>query len=259
MGRFRDRFGPWALVTGASAGIGEEFARQLAAKGLSVALVARREGRLQALAGELQAEHGVDAVCIPLDLTEETALDAIDLAVGERDIGLVVDNAGFGTPGLFVDQEEERLREMIRLNCEAVALLATRWAKRLRARGGGGLVISASVAGYFATPTMAAYGATKAFDLSLAEAASEELRGTGVAFLALCPGYTETEFQVVATGRRPDGPSMKVEPVVAQALRRLGRRPTTVTGLLNAVAVQLPRLLPRRWMAWAVHRILRNR
>ncbi len=239
------RYGPWAVVTGASAGLGEEFARRLAAHGLNLVLVARRKERLEGLAAELSAKHGVAARPVVLDLAREGAVDELDAATSDLDVGLVVDNAGFGAMGLFLDQDLKRLEEMVRLNCLAVLQVAHRFGRRLAARGRGGLVVTASLAGFQACPYMGAYGATKGFDLLLGEALAYELKRHGVDILVLCPGATKTEFGQVA-GSAGGGASMEAGPVVAAALRALGRKTTLVTGLSNKAAAFLGRLIPRR-------------
>jgi len=239
------RYGPWAVVTGASAGLGEEFARRLAAEGLNLVLVARRKDRLDRLAAELSGRHGVTVRALALDLAREGAVAELDAATAELDVGLVVDNAGFGAMGLFLDQDLERLEEMVRLNCLAVLQVAHRFGRRLAARGRGGLVVTASLAGFQACPYMAAYGATKGFDLLLGEALAYEMRRHGVDLLVLCPGATRTEFGQVA-GSAGGGASREAEPVVAAALRALGRKTTRITGLSNKVAAFLGRLFPRR-------------
>lgn len=239
------RYGPWAVVTGASAGLGEEFARRLAAEGFSLVLVARRKDRLEALARELSEKHGVEVRPLALDLLREGAVEELDGKTAGLDVGLVVDNAGFGYMGLFLDQDLARLQEMVRLNCLVVLEVAHRFGRRLRARGRGGLVVTASLAGFQACPYMGAYGATKGFDLLLGESLAHEWKRHGLDVLVLNPGATRTEFGQVA-GSTGGGASMDAGPVVAAALRSLGRKTTLVTGLSNKAAAFLGRLFPRR-------------
>lgn len=241
----KHRYGPWAVVTGASAGLGEEFARRLAAAGLNVVLAARRKDRLNALATELSERFGVKALALALDLARDGAVAELDAATSELDVGLVVDNAGFGAMGLFLDQDLGRLEEMVRLNCLAVLQVAHRFGRRLVQRRRGGLVVTASLAGFQACPFMAAYGATKGFDLLLGEGLAHEMKRHQVDVLVLCPGATRTEFGRVA-GSTGSGASMEAGPVVAAALRALGRKTTLIPGLSNRVAAFLGRFLPRR-------------
>lgn len=238
------KYGTWAVVTGASAGLGEEFARQIAAEGINVFLVARRTDRLASLESELRGRYGVEARSLPLDLTCEGADEALDEATSSLDVGLFINNAGFGYMGRFLDQDPARLLEMVRLNCAAAMLLAHRFGRRLRCRGRGGMVVVASLAGFQPTPYMSLYGATKGFDLLLGEGLAYELRGSGVDVLVLCPGSTRTEFGRVA-GSTGKGAGMLPGPVVKAALDGLGRRRVVVTGVLNKVAAVFDRLFPR--------------
>ncbi len=242
------KYGPWALVTGASSGIGETFARQLAAGGFNLFLSARREKRLKTLKEELEANHGVEVKYAVLDLTEDDAVERLNEVTTGCDIGLVVDNAGFGYMGRFLDQEPERLAAMVKLNCTALMLVAHRFAGRLVERGKGGLVITASIAAFQATPYMAVYGATKGFDLLFGEGLAWELKDTGVDLLVLNPGATNTEFGGVAGSRGDGSGGMAVEPVVKAALQALGRKGTIVTGFANKISAFTIRFLPRRFV-----------
>ena len=253
------KYGPWAVVTGASAGLGEHFARQLAQRGQNLVLVARREDRLQALAQELKGKFSVEAVALPLDLGAAGAVEMLCGRTADQDVGLFVDNAGFGTMGRLLTQDPERLARMVHLNCTVTLLAAVAFAKRMQARGGGGIIITASLAGFQATPFMAAYGATKGFDLLFSEGLAHELRGTGVDVLALCPGSTSTEFGQVAGSKGGTKGGMKPGPVVAEALRALGRKDVVVTGLANKlVGHVIGPLLPRRWVTAASGKAIRR-
>lgn len=254
--RLFERFGPWALVTGASAGLGEQFARQLAPLGFKLVLTARRADRLEALAHELATRHGTECRVVALDLSAEEADARLDEATSDLDVGLLVNNAGLGYYGSFVDQDRARLAGLVRLNCAAVALLAHRFARRLVARGCGAMVIVASTAAYQATPHMALYGATKGFDLLLAEALAYELRDTGVRVMALCPGATVTEFQASAEG--VPHPGADPAAVVRTALKALGRKTAVIPGLGNKLVVHSQRFLPRRVVTFFGERVLRR-
>jgi uncharacterized protein len=186
--------GDTALITGASSGIGEEFARQLAARGYELVLVARRKDRLEALAEELPTQAHV----VACDLTREA-----DKLKGKVDkLGIQVDmllnNAGFGLRGRFLDAPEGRDVEMIRVNCEAVVILTRAFLPAMLERGNGGIITVASTAGAQPLPYEATYGATKAFATNFTEALHMELRGTGVKALAVNPGPVPTEWQQVA-------------------------------------------------------------
>jgi short-subunit dehydrogenase len=222
----RARYGDWALVTGASAGIGAAFARALAREGISVVLVARREARLRELAAELVREHGVDTRVVAADLGAPEGVDAVVAAVADLDVAMLVNNAGVGYAGTFARQDPERLREMIELNCTAPVLLTRRLLERMLARGRGAVIVVASVAGRQPVPLHALYSATKAFDLVFGEAIWVELREQGVDVLALQPGPVATEFEQVAGERRAASlPEERPDDCVRHALFALGKRP----------------------------------
>jgi uncharacterized protein len=189
-----------ALVTGASAGIGEAIARELASRGHGVTLVARREERLRALAADLSHTHGVRTEAIAADLGNAAARER--LATQIEGLGLqvevLVNNAGFGTAETVTDLDRERLVAMLRLNCEALLDLQARYLPEMVARGQGAVINIASTAAFQPIPGTATYAATKAFVLSLSEAVHEELKGTGVTLTAVCPGPVRTEFTQVA-------------------------------------------------------------
>jgi short-subunit dehydrogenase len=184
-----------ALVSGASSGIGEAIARELASRGHGLTLVARREGRLRELAGELTERHGVRAEAIAADLGDAEARDRLAAQIEElgRDVQILVNNAGFGGAG-----DRQRQLAMLCINCEALLDLQLRYLPAMVERGGGAVINVASTAAFQPLPGTATYAATKAFVLSLSEAVHEELRGTGVTLTAVCPGPVKTEFTQVA-------------------------------------------------------------
>lgn len=251
--------GRWALVTGASAGIGEVFARELARRGMHLLLAARREDRLRALAGELSRTHRVRALSFAADLGEPGAsADLWARACAGREIGLLVNNAGFGAKGPFVGQDPARLAEMVRVNCIAPMELAHHAVKAMR---GGGIVNVASIAGYQPIPLLAVYAATKAFLITLSEALSVEAKDAGVRIVTLNPGPVKTEFQAVAgTVMREDALGVRTaEEVVAAALHRLERGGGTVTpGLVNRAAVAAVRIAPRSLVLRVARTIIRK-
>jgi short-subunit dehydrogenase len=198
--------GSTALITGASSGIGEEFARQLAARGHGVFLVARREERLRALADDLERLHGVRAEVIACDLEDPEAVQALPGRVAERglDVEVLVNNAGFTTVG-DVHENPDRQLGMVRVNIDALVALTSAWLPDMVERGRGAIVQVASVAGFQPIPVQAVYAATKAFVRSFSEAVSAELKGTGVTMTALCPGPVRTEF-LEAGGFKAESP-----------------------------------------------------
>jgi short-subunit dehydrogenase len=183
-----------ALITGASSGIGEEFARQLAARGYDVILVARRKERLEQLAEALPTRAHV----IECDLGAEAAKLPGEIEKLGVDVDLLVNNAGFGLRGHFAELDAEREAEMVRVNCEAVVTLTHAFLPAMIERGSGGVITVASTAGMQPLPYETTYGATKAFAISFMEALSMELRGTGVKCLVVNPGPVKTEWQEVA-------------------------------------------------------------
>jgi uncharacterized protein len=243
----RDRYGEWALVTGASAGIGAEFARALAREGVSCVLTARREDRLQALAAEIERDYQVATRVVALDLAAPTGPDQLARAVDDLEISVLVNNAGFGYAGRFERQYAERLRTMVALNCLAPVLLTKQLLPGMRARGRGAVIITGSAAGAQPVPFNCVYAASKAFDRLLGEGLWAELQGTGVDVLVLEPGPTLTEFQTVAAeiahaGERP-------EDVVRVALDALGHQPSVISGWYNWLRANATRLAPRSLVA----------
>jgi uncharacterized protein len=241
------------LITGASSGIGAEFARRLAARGSGLVLVARRAERLEALAAELTAAHGVPVAVIPRDLALPGAGRDLAAAVAERGLTVtsVINNAGFGTYGPFHDEDPQRLADEIAVDVSALVDISRAFIGPLRAAGNGVLVNVASVAAYQPSPALAVYAATKAFVLSFTEALWQESRGTGLRVLALSPGATSTEFFEVAGSDSADGGTKRqtAAEVVDVALRTLDRRdppPSVISGRLNRLMVGASRLFSRR-------------
>lgn len=239
-----------ALVTGASSGIGEVFARRLAAAGADLVLVARRLERLHALAQELGGPHTKVEVLLA-DLTDDDGLAAVEqrLAAMERPVDLLVNSAGFGTTGYFAELPVEREVAMIGLNVVALVRLTHAGLVAMADRGKGAIVNVSSMAGFQALPRTATYAATKAFVTNFTEALAEEARGSGVHLQALCPGFTRTEFHTTNAfdaGRLPGLAWQSAEKVVDASLAALKRnRVVVVPGALNRVAATASWLAPR--------------
>ncbi|MFI1463237.1 SDR family NAD(P)-dependent oxidoreductase [Nocardia carnea] len=245
--------GQTVLITGASSGIGQEFARALAARGAAVVLVARRSDRLEGLAAELRSAHNAVVEVISYDLASPSAGPDLRAAVAERNMRItsLINNAGFGTFGNFRDEDPERLAQEVAVDVSAPVQLSSAFLPDLVAAGNGFLINVASMAAYAPTPRMAVYGASKAFVLNFTEALWAELRGSGVAVFALSPGATDTEFNaVVGTDDATAGARMRsAAEVVATALAHLDRRspgPSVVDGVSNRFAAAMSRLLGRR-------------
>lgn len=254
--------GTTVLVTGASSGLGAEFASQFAARGADVVLVARREDRLRELADRLERAHGVTATAVALDLARPDAAAELRRALDDRGIGIhsLVNNAGFGMKGPFVDADPERVAEMVHVNVVALVALTREFLPDLVRTGDGALVGIASIGSYQPCPNMAVYGATKAFVLSFTEALAYETRDSGLSVIAVSPGATRTEFFDRAGMREAAvGRLQTPAQVVARTLRELDRSrtpPSFVSGGLNAVAAKLARIMPRRVTLTAAGRVL---
>lgn len=250
------------LITGASAGIGEEFARRLAARGSDLVLVARRADRLEKLAADLEAAHRVRVTAVPMDLSAPAAGARLKDETDRRGLRVtgLINNAGFGTHGLFQNEDPDRLRDEIAVNIAALVDITRAYIDGLRAAGTGVLVNVASTAGYQPIPKMATYSATKAFVLNFTEALWYESRGNGLRVTCLSPGATDTEFFDVV-GANTDGgtPRQSAAEVVTTALAALDRRtppPSVVSGRFNRVLTSASRLLPRRGTLLVAGRIL---
>jgi len=245
---FAERYGPWAIVTGASSGIGQQFATALAERGLNLVIAARRRERLDRLAAELVAKYGVQVQVLELDLTAAGFLETLLGATADKDVGLVVSNAGFGLKGLHHLQERERLDSMLNVNVRVPTLIAQAYAPRLIGRGRGGMLITGSIEGFLSMPWSAAYAASKAFVHSLGEALWAELKPHGVDVLVLAPGATDTEAAALQGMDSAQIPNlMAPREVVEMALARLGDGPLYVPGAINRAMVRFLTLLPRRW------------
>lgn len=253
---FVDRYGPWAMVTGASAGIGAEFARQLATRGLNLVLLARREGRLIDLARELSRKHKIEARPIAVDLARHDFVDAVLPAIDSIEIGLLVNNAGFGLAGDFFAHDLRRELDMVDVNCRAQIALTYVLGNRMIRRKKGGIIFVSSVSAFVATPYEGSYSASKVHELFFAEALRFELRARGVQVLALCPGSTDTEFHELAGSRAVA--AMAVEPVVRFALESLGKRGVAIPGWHNRMLVYLLKCTPRRLHTFFAGRVMRN-
>ena len=256
--------GSTVLITGASSGLGAEFAAQLAARGANLVLVARREGRLRELAAALAARHSITATAIGVDLAVPGAARVLADALQDRGIAVdsLINNAGFGMVGDFAEADPDRLAELVAVNVAALTDLSRLLLPALLRSGRGMLLNIASTASYQPTPGMAAYGASKAYVLSLTEAIGYEARGSGLRVLAFSPGPTRTEFFDVVGGTEGAavGRFQSAAQVVAAALAELDRthpRPSVVSGRANAATAILARLAPRRFTLFAVARALR--
>ena len=253
---------PLALVTGASMGLGAEFARLLASEGYDLVLTARSADKLGAIKKEVEGLHGVRAHVLVHDLADPRAPLALydEVRAAGLDVDVLVNNAGFGMYGLFYQSDLQNELDMIQVNITSLVNLTKLFVRDMVARKRGRILNVASTAGFQPGPLQSVYYASKAFVLSFTEAIANELHGTGVTATALCPGPTPTEFQKRANVGRVRGLRlmMRVSPDVVVRAGYHGMRkgkPVVVPGTLNNVIIFLLRLSPRRMVTAAVRRI----
>lgn len=257
--------GKWALVTGASAGIGKALAEELAAGGTNLVLTARRRDRLEMLAKTLSNERRIRAEVFVADLARPAAPAEILAFTRSKDIhiDLLVNNAGFGAHGDFVTIDPSRQLEMVQVNCAAVLELTHLFLPAMIERHSGDVLIVASTAAFQAVPYISTYAATKAFDLSFAEGLAEEVKSHGIRVCALCPGSTESEFHQVAN--QANMPASKTRRESAAKVARTGLKALAagksyiISGNRNYLGAQIQRLVPRRIVTSIAAKLFRPR
>ena len=260
---------PTALVTGASSGLGEEFARLLAQRQIDVVLVARREDRLSSLAAELTEAHGIRAQVVALDLADPGAAAELkrEYDYRQQQIDFLINNAGFASHGEFAQSDLSTQLDMLQVNITVLTELTRRFLPGMLSHGRGRVLNVASTAAFMPGPLMAVYYASKAYVLSFSEALSEEVRGSGVYVTALCPGPVETGFQARAKLEKSklfSGPArsamLSAHEVARQGTEAMLRGEAVhVAGGLNKLQTLLPRLLPRSVMPRLIHRLQANK
>lgn len=239
---FTERYGPWAVIAGASEGMGAQFAKQCAERGLKVVLIARRQAVLEELAATLKTETR----CLPLDLATPEAAARIADFTRDLDVGLVVYNAALSPIGPFVEQSLAENLKALDVNTRTPTAVAHHFVPRLLARKRGGLVLMSSLTAFQGSPYVSTYGATKAFNLALAEGLWAELEGSGVDVLGVCAGATATPNLLKASKKAPPG-MQQPEEVVRETLNSLRAGPLLIPGRFNRLAsFFLRRVLPRR-------------
>lgn len=260
MARLADKYPGAALITGASAGLGEAFARRCASEGMDVVLVARRQDRLDALAAELHKAHKVKAHVVAVDLGEPDAAEQVKAAcdAAKVKVGMLINNAGFGSHALYHETDPAWQVNMVRVNCEAPVALTNLFLPDMIKRKKGAVIFLASTAAYQPTPHFAVYGATKSFNLMLGESLWAELRPFGVDALAVSPGYTTTEFQDVADVKALPPKSLwrTPEDVVNSCFGALGKQASVIDGSANALGAFALRFAPRSYIAKTAYKIL---
>lgn len=244
------RYGNTALITGASGGIGEEFALQLASQGLDLILVARNLNKLNDVAKKVTSKFNVKVWVKSADLANsESTKNCISEIIKEnKEISILVNNAGFGSFGYFHELDGMKEAEMIDVNIKSPILLTSAFLPSMVQRKKGAIIFLGSVGSYQPTPFFANYSATKAWNLMFGEALWAEVRPFGVDVLCLSPGYTKTEFQSVAGAQdqKPLGGWSEPNAVVARCLKKLGKQPSTIPGFLNWFLAWSIRFTPRR-------------
>lgn len=244
-----EKYGSWALITGASSGIGKELARQLAHRGFNLVLVARREELLQELANELALKTLAKTQVVTLDLTKSGAVRELYDAVSDLDIGLVIPAAGIDQMGRFLDKDYSSIDSMLQLNIQVPTEIAHTFGRKLAARKCSGIILVSSLFGYQGIPNFAGYAASKAYILTLGETLNVELAQHGVDVLVLSPGLTDTPFSQNMDINLSKLPmfAQRPETVATTALSALGHKPTVVSGLLNKIYAWENRFIPRSW------------
>ncbi|MEL6524553.1 MAG: SDR family oxidoreductase [Chloroflexota bacterium] len=247
---WREKYGQWAIVTGASSGIGRAIAEELASAGLHLILVARRRHLLETLASELSQKHSIETCVLDLDLAQRDGVQHVINATANMDVGLLVASAGFGTSGQFVDSTLESEMTMLAVNCGTVLELSHAFGKRFSEQKRGGIILLSSLVAFQGVPMSAHYAATKAYVQSLAEGLHLELASYGVDVLAVAPGPVASGFAEQADMQM--GATVTPEAVAKGTLNALGKKITVRPGWLSLALESALALLPR----WARARIM---
>ena len=253
LSNFKKTYGPWALVAGASEGLGAAYAEALAKRGLNLILCARRLDKLEALSESIKSLYPVEIHCLQLDLAD---LESTRQAIGalNQEIGLMVFNAAFAPIGLFANQTTEDLLKVVDVNAKAPLLLMDLLSKKMIERQRGGIILMSSLAGLQGSPKIATYAATKAFNIILAEGLWSEFKAHGVDVLACIAGAVRTPGYLASQNQKDAPGTLNAAEVVEQALNALGKGPTIVPGRFNKFAQFLmSRLLPRKTAISIMH------
>jgi len=249
MNEFRERYGSYALIAGASVGLGEAFARRLAERGLNLLLIARRPDALERLASDLRSRHGIEVRTLAADLGQPDLREVVEHAVAGLTVGLLVYNAAYSVIGPFVDHSLDQQLHVLDVNCRGPLVLSHILGRAMAERGRGGIVLMTSMAGSQGGPWLASYAASKAFNLVLAEGLWDELGERGVDVIACRAGATRTPGYAASQPRPSRVPLLDPDHVARATLDALGRKPSIVPGAFYRFsAFFMNRLLPR-WLA----------
>ena len=259
---FTARYGPWAIVAGASEGIGASYAEELAARGLNLILVARRNELLQTLATKLSTTYNIETKIMPLDLAASDAVDQIAEHTKDIEIGLLIYNAAFSAIGSFLERPIEDHIKEINTNAFTPLKLIYVFAQQMLARGRGGIVLMSSLSAFQGSAYISTYAATKAFNIVLAEGLWEEWRERGLDVLVCVAGAVKTPNYVASEPERTGGigdMTMDSDQIVHEALNALGKGPYIIPGRMNRISSIIMRhLLPRKAAVKFMGRILKN-
>lgn len=259
---FKRKYEDYALITGASSGIGKEFAKQIASKGLNLVLVARRKDRLDKLATKLQEQHSILVKTIELDLLEEGAVEILISQTRNLNIGLLIPNAGMEDHGSFVENDYETESKVVKLNTLIPMQLAHAYGGEMTRRNKGGILFVSSMFGHQSVPYFANYSATKAYILSIGQALNYELKQYGVDVTVLSPGLTKTEMSqsmVDVDFSKMPITEMEVGPVVKKALNALGKKQAVIPGGRNIFMDIMGKFTTPRWILTNMYGFLVSR
>lgn len=240
---WKAHYGPWAVVTGASDGIGKAIATELATRGMDLVLVARRQDKLAQLARELEAQFAIETHVIAADLSTQAGVETVVEGTQALKVGLLIAAAGYGTSGNFIDRPLDQELNMLAVNCGAVVALSHHFGNRFVAQGHGGLVLFSSLVAFQGVPRSAHYAATKAYVQSLAEALHHELAPSGVTVLASAPGPVRSGFAARADMRL--GAALSPQVVARDTLNALGKKAQVRPGLLSKCLIGSLHMMPR--------------
>jgi short-subunit dehydrogenase len=254
--RLKEKYGSWAVVTGASSGIGYELALRLAEAGLNLLINARNEPKLEEIRQDFQQRFAVQVLAVAGDVSSEETINALIATSKNLEVGLLITSAGFGTSGKFINNSIETEKSMLRVNCEALLILTHHFSKVFAQNKRGGIILLSSMVAFQGVPRAANYAATKAYVQSLAEALAIELKPFGVDVLAAAPGPVESSF-----GKRADmkmGFSLRPQQIGIPILKALGRKTTVLPGTLTKFLVYSLMTVPRRVKVLIMNKVMAN-
>jgi hypothetical protein len=241
----KSKYGGWALITGASSGIGAEYSERLGKMGFNLILTARREERLRELSDKIKKNYDVDIQIVKADLSNEDEVYRLIEEVGDKDIGMLINNAGYGSTGDFTNNDKDFEINMVKLSCVTPTILTHHYSRKMKERGGGAIIFLGSVVAIQPVPMMSTYSASKAFNAYLGDALWYELRKYNIDVLSVNPGGTKTEFQRIAS--IDGGPFVRTaEDVAKTTFKALGRKPSVVDGFPNKMTSFFTKFMPRK-------------